>query len=244
MNIHYSLFTILFLSLHSLEAIKEGHIFHASADGLNFSHQKLSSLRVTILDTTTNTPVPAVLLSLSSNAFNSNQASRSDGTYVFGQLFPGEYFLQAQLKEYKFAQPTQTLTIAEGTAVEVTLQCTRVAFSAFGRVTTITGQPQPKVRVVATAEKHKEVAFTDAQGQFRIRGLRPQGEYVITVMGVEHLLPVERVVKMEEADQMNVDFVVLNVPVTAVCNQYQHEHEHEHEHEHCYEKMMMMMMIL
>ena len=185
---------------------------------------------MTILDTTTNTPVPAVLLSLSSNAFNSNQASRADGTYVFGQLFPGEYFLQAQLKEYKFAQATQTLTIEEGTAVEVTLQCTRIAFSAFGRVTTITGQPQPKVRVVATAEKHKEVAFTDAQGQFRVRGLHPQEEYVITVMGVEHLLPVERVLKMKETDQMNVDFVVLNVPVTAVGNS-ENEHEHEHEHE-------------
>ena len=34
-----------------VEAIKEGHVFHSSPDGLNFSHQKLSSLRVHIVDT-------------------------------------------------------------------------------------------------------------------------------------------------------------------------------------------------
>lgn len=171
---------------------------------------------MTIIETATNTPVPSVLLSLSSESFNSNQATREDGTFVFGQLFPGEYFLQAQLKEYKFDQSTQTIVITEGTAPEITLYCTRVAYSVFGRVTTITGQPQPKLRVLAVADKHKEVAFTDAQGAFRIRGLRPQVQYTITVVGVEHLLPVERVVMMKMEDQMAMDFVVLNVPASAV----------------------------
>ena len=30
--------------------MKEGHIFHASPNGLNFSHQKLSSLRISVYD--------------------------------------------------------------------------------------------------------------------------------------------------------------------------------------------------
>lgn len=37
-------------SPHSLEAVREGHVFHKSADGLNFSHQKLSSLTVRVVD--------------------------------------------------------------------------------------------------------------------------------------------------------------------------------------------------
>lgn len=161
----------------------------------------------------------AALLSLSSDGFNSNQATRTDGSLVFGQLFPGDYFLQAQLKEYRFEQPTQTVSIPEGSAVELTLRCTRVAFSVFGRVTTITGQPQSKLRVVAEASegsKLKEVAFTDAQGAFRVRGLRPGIAYRLTVAGVEHLLPAELRVEVADRDVTETNFVVLTVPSAAV----------------------------
>ena len=158
----------------------------------------------------------SVLLSLSSDGFNKNQVTRSDGTYVFGQLFPGEYFLQVQLKEYAFDKPTQIITITEGTATEVEVHCTRVAYSVFGRVTTITGQPQSKVRVVATAGTHKEVAFTDAQGSYRIRGLHPATTYSITVMNMEHLLPTQRSVNIQQTDVLEANFIVLNVPSTSV----------------------------
>ena len=158
----------------------------------------------------------SVLLSLSSDGYNANQVTRNDGTYVFGQLFPGEYFLQTQLKEYSFDKPTQIITIAEGTATEVEIHCTRVAYSVFGRVTTITGQPQSKVRVVAVAGTHKEVAFTDAQGSYRIRGLHPSITYSITVMNIEHLLPAQRSVTIQQADVLDTDFIVLNVPSTSV----------------------------
>ena len=204
-------------------------MFHASSDGLNFSHQKLSSLRVVVVDAVRKNsfshpqkdqPVSTALLSLSSDGFNSNQATRADGSLVFGQLFPGDYFLQAQLKEYRFEQPTQTVSIPEGSAVELTLRCTRVAFSVFGRVTTITGQPQSKLRVIAVADKaaskHKEVAFTDAQGAFRVRGLRPGVAYQVTVAGVEHLLPAELRVEVADRDVTDANFVVLTVPSAAV----------------------------
>ena len=48
----YPLFidSVVFLHSHALEAIKEGHVFHSSPDGLNFSHQKLSSLRIHVVD--------------------------------------------------------------------------------------------------------------------------------------------------------------------------------------------------
>ena len=111
------------------------------------------------------------------------------------------------------------MSIPEGSAVELTLRCTRVAFSVFGRVTTITGQPQSKLRVVAEASegsKLKEVAFTDAQGAFRVRGLRPGIAYRLTVAGVEHLLPAELRVEVTDRDVTEANFVVLTVPSAAV----------------------------
>ena len=163
-----------------------------------------------------------MLLSLSSDGFNSNQITRGDGSYVFGQLVPGDYYLQVQLKEYVFDTPTQMITITEGTAVEVEVHCTRVAYSVFGRVTTITGQPQSKVRVVATSGTHKEVAFTDAQGSYRIRGLRPHNTDSVTVVGIEHLLPIQRSISVQQADILDTDFIVLNVPSSSVSLLYHH----------------------
>lgn len=161
-------------------------------------------------------PVRGVLLSLSSAAYNSNQVTREDGSIVFGQLFPGEYFLQSQLKEYKFEPHTQTVTVSEGVAMELEVRCERVAFSAFGRVSTITGQPQSRVRVTASSAQHKETAVTDNQGNYRIRGLRPGETYEVTVMDKEHLLPQQRVVTVTKTDTMNVDFIVLKVASTSV----------------------------
>ena len=98
-----------------------------------------------------------VLLSLSSTGYNSNEVSRPDGTFVFGQLFPGEYYLRAQLKEYAFQPATQIIPVTEGSAVTFEVRCTRVAWSVFGRVSTITGQPLPKQRVMAVSmEGHKK----------------------------------------------------------------------------------------
>lgn len=158
-----------------------------------------------------------MLLSLSSTGYNDNQMTREDGTFVFGQLFPGEYFLQYQLKEYEFKQATSSVTVEEGVALEITVDCTRVAFSAFGSVTTITGQPITKQRVLAvSAAKHRESGVTDSEGRFRIRGLRPGQEYTITLTGVSNNVPANHVITMGEEDQLNQDFILLTTPTSAV----------------------------
>lgn len=160
-----------------------------------------------------------VLLSLSSAGYNDNQMTREDGTFVFGQLFPGDYFLQYQLKEYSFSPSTSTVSVEEGVALEMTVACTRIAFSAFGSVTTITGQPIPKQRVLAiSASGHREGGVTDAEGRYRIRGLRPGQEYTLSVQGVSNNVPANHAIMMGEEDQFQKDFLLLNTPTSAVCN--------------------------
>ena len=148
--------------------------------------------------------------------------TREDGSFVFGQLFPGEYFLQYQLKEYTFNPSTSSVSVNEGVALEMTVVCTRVAFSAFGTISTITGQPISKQRVLAVSGMHRESGVTDNEGHYRIRGLRPGQEYTIRVTGMTNNVPTTHVVLMGEEDQMNQDFLVLNTPTSAVCvmNEY------------------------
>lgn len=158
-----------------------------------------------------------VLLSLSSTGYNSNEVSRADGSFVFGQLFPGEYYLHAQLKEYAFQPATQIIPITEGSAVTFEVRCTRVAWSVFGRVSTITGQPLPKQRVMAvSAEGHKENAVSDAQGEYRIRGLREGMVYEVKFMSGDHVIPAMHTVAMKREDVKDVNFVVLSESSTPV----------------------------
>jgi hypothetical protein len=194
--------------------VKEGHVFHASPDGLHFSHQKLSSLRVWVHDLS-GVPVSGVLLSLSSDAFNENRVTREDGSFVFGQLFPGDYFLRLQLKEYEFEPATRTVKVGEGVSLDVEVIAERVAFSVFGSVRTITGQPVSKQRVLVRVEGRKESAVSDLRGEFRVRGIRPGEKAEISVSG-SSVLPVKRFVTMGKKDEMDADFTVMQTPSSMV----------------------------
>ena len=56
----------------------------------------------------------------------------------------------------------------------------RVAFSCFGTVTALNGEPEPSVSVEAIGignqrcSEYQEEANTESNGQFRIRGLLPE----------------------------------------------------------------------
>ena len=137
--------------------------------------------------------------------------SRADGSFVFGQLFPGEYYLHAQLKEFAFKPATQIVPVTEGSAVTLEVACERVAWSVFGRVTTITGQPLAKQRVVAVGMSgHKESAVSDAQGAFRLRGLHEGETYKVEFVSGGHVIPTVHEVVMKKEDVLNQNFVVLS----------------------------------
>ena len=149
--------------------------------------------------------------------------SRADGSFVFGQLFPGEYYLHAQLKEFAFKPATQIVPVTEGSAVTLEVACERVAWSVFGCVSTITGQPLAKQRVVAVGVSgHKESAVSDAQGAFRLRGLHEGETYKVEFVSGGHVIPAVHEVVMKKEDVLNQNFVVLSdsaaqVGVGAVC---------------------------
>ena len=174
---------------------------------------------ITLLDQQNQNDVEGVLLSLSSTGYNANQVTREDGSYVFGPLFPGDYFIQYQLKEYSFAPSSSTITLEEGVSMDVTIACTRIAYSAYGSVHTITGQPIPKQRILAVSQSgHRESGVTDNEGRYRIRGLQPGKEYTLTLQGTSNSVPTSRVIAMSTEDQKEQDFLLLSTPTSAVWN--------------------------
>ena len=77
------------------------------------------------------------------------------------------------LKEYSFGQQT-AVDIKEEEHLSIELKGTRVAFSAYGKVTNLQGLPIKKGSVYAKSENSSEQAFLEKDGTFRVLGLQPE----------------------------------------------------------------------
>lgn len=119
-----------------------------------------------------------MLLSLSGGeSYRKNSVTSEDGQLVFNSLSPGEYYLRPMMKEYRFDPPSKMINVAEGATVKVQLSGTRVAFSVYGAVTSLNGEPEQGLLVEAVGQtdcsSYQEEAMTEENGNFRIKGLQP-----------------------------------------------------------------------
>ncbi|KAI4349753.1 hypothetical protein L6164_010313 [Bauhinia variegata] len=190
----------------------------------SFSCEKLSQISVHLHHKNdAKDPVPSVLLSLSGdNGYRNNSVSGTGGTFLFDSLFPGIFYLRPVLKEYAFSPPALAIELGAGESREVTFQATRVAYSATGTVSLLSGQPKGGVAVEARSESkgHFEETVTDSFGNYRLRGLLPDTTYVIRVakrdsMGssnIERASPDSIAVKVGKEDVKGLDFIVFEEP--------------------------------
>ena len=94
----------------------------------------------------------------------------------------------------------------------------RVAYSVFGKITTLSGDAFGNVNVeaISTTEacsNHQEEAMTEFNGQYRIRGLQTGCDYKIRLQknaNVDRSIPSERSVAVKVADTENVNFIAIN----------------------------------
>lgn len=88
------------------------------------------------------------------------------------------------MKEYRFDPPSKMIKVVEGATIKVNLFGKRVAFSAYGSVTSLNGEPETGLLVEVQGQENcehlQEEATTEENGSFRIRGLQPT---------VRHLFP-------------------------------------------------------
>ncbi|XP_044181775.1 nodal modulator 1-like [Acropora millepora] len=61
---------------------------------------------------------------------------------VFANLGPGQYFFRPMLKEYSFSPASKMIDVGEGSTVELKVKGKRVAFSCFGRISSLNGEPE------------------------------------------------------------------------------------------------------
>lgn len=112
-----------------------------------------------------------------SQGYRKNSISGEGGKFVFNSLSPGEYYLRPMMKEYRFDPSSKMINIVEGATVKVYLFGNRIAFSAYGTVTSLNGESEVGLLVEVQGQGNcsdlQEETTTEENGNFRIRGLQP-----------------------------------------------------------------------
>ncbi|XP_039451273.1 nodal modulator 3-like [Culex pipiens pallens] len=204
-----------------LVAEKESYVFSAwdKASG-SFKGHKLCEIIVTVKDDA-GKRLPGVLLSLSgAESYRKNLVTGDDGTIKFHSLSPSEYYLRAMMKEYEFRPNSKLIEVREGATVMEELRGTRTAFSIFGSITSLNGEPFSGVTVEAVTDDrcggHLEESTSEFNGGYRIRGLQPGCQYSVRVRtdgpssNVDRSIPKEKVVKVESGDIRDVNMIAIS----------------------------------
>ncbi|KAL2934972.1 Nodal modulator 3 [Bienertia sinuspersici] len=212
---------------YTVEASKPG--YHLKAVGPHsFSCQKLGHISVHLYSKeVTEEPFPSALLSLSGDdGYRNNSITGVGGHFTFENLFPGSFYLRPLLKEYAFSPRAQPIELGSGESKEVTFEAARVAYSAMGVITLLSGQPKEGISIEARAESkgYFEETTTDSSGFYRLRGLLPDTTYIIKVAkkndpsdtGIERASPESIAVKVGFEDIKGLDFVVFEEPEMSI----------------------------
>lgn len=162
-------------------------------------------------------PLPGVLLSLSGGVFRSNLLTQDNGILTFSNLSPGQYYFKPMMKEFRFEPSSQMIEVQEGQNLRITITGFRTAYSCYGTVSSLNGEPEQGVAVEAVGQKdcsiYGEDTVTDEEGKFRLRGLLPGCMYHVQPKAegndhIERALPHHRVIEVGNNDVDDVNIIV------------------------------------
>uniref|UniRef100_A0A8D1Q8R1 Nodal modulator 1 n=1 Tax=Sus scrofa TaxID=9823 RepID=A0A8D1Q8R1_PIG len=162
-------------------------------------------------------PLPGVLLSLSGGVFRSNLLTQDNGILTFSNLSPGQYYFKPMMKEFRFEPSSQMIEVQEGQNLKITITGYRTAYSCYGTVSSLNGEPEQGVAVEAVGQNdcsiYGEDTVTDEEGKFRLRGLLPGCVYHVQLKAegndhIERALPHHRVIMVGNNDIDDVNIIV------------------------------------
>ncbi|XP_041433909.1 nodal modulator 3 [Xenopus laevis] len=161
-------------------------------------------------------PLGGVLLSLSGGVFRSNLLTQENGMLTFSNLSPGQYYFKPMMKEFRFEPSSQMIEAQEGQNLKITIIGHRTAYSCYGTVSSLNGEPEQGVSVEATGQEdcsiYGEDTVTDGDGKFRLRGLRPGCVYHVQLKSegndhIERALPSYRAIEVGSKDIDDVNII-------------------------------------
>ncbi|XP_076438247.1 BOS complex subunit NOMO1-like [Babylonia areolata] len=112
----------------------------------------------------------------------------------------------------------RTIEVKEGTTISITISGIRVAYSCYGKVTSLNGEPEPGVVVEAVGQGegcdlYQEEAKTEQDGTYRIRGLQPKCQYDVHLKTgpvnthIERSGPKSRLIQVVDQDFTDIHII-------------------------------------
>ena len=149
-----------------------------------------------------------VLISISGpNHFRNNSLTNEDGKLYLGSLAEGQYYAQAFRKEYSFEPRNLLVPLNSGESAAIKFIGKRVAYSCYGSIASLNGEPEQEVSVVARSldcsDAPGEEASTDVEGNFRLLGLFPGCSYSVTLRPsdqIDRTVPSRGIIKIDKHD--------------------------------------------
>ncbi|XP_077683739.1 BOS complex subunit NOMO1 isoform X2 [Eretmochelys imbricata] len=129
---------------------------------------------------------------------------------------PGQYYFKPMMKEFRFEPSSQMIEVQEGQNLKITIMGHRTAYSCYGTVSSLNGEPEQGVSVEAVGQKecniYGEDTVTDEEGKFRLRGLLPGCVYHVQLKAegndhIERALPQHRAVEVGNSDIDDVNII-------------------------------------
>lgn len=160
-----------------------------------------------------------------------------NGQASFDNLKPGLYYLIVMMQEYEFKPNSHPIQISDGYHMNLIVEADRVAYSCFGKVTSINGQAESDVLVEAVglrsqldSDTEHDVCKTSREnspvepgfGTYRIRNLKPNCEYELIVKPVKseevsqankrafRIVPKNILLKLNNSDVSDKNFVIID----------------------------------
>ncbi len=212
-----------------VSAEKDGYVFKSVPNKLGyFEAIRLSRVLVKVSDEK-NEPLSDVLISISGGTENyrKNSVTPTNGQLAFNNLHSGQYFIRIMMKEYDFEPSSKMIDINEGSNVNIEVRAKKVAFSCIGATDSLNGEPEPGIIVEAIGIRNvvtnvkfncsqlQEEAVSEANGSFRIKGLRPECQYAVRIKlsdeknkHISQSIPKIHLIRVEDHDVTNIRLVV------------------------------------
>ena len=204
-----------------VSAEKAGYLFEPmERDVYSFRARKLSNIVIKVA-TQEGHPLSDVLLSLSGANFRSNNFTNKEGSLIYYNLNPGQYYAKPLLREYEFSPAAKVISLEQGASEDAVFTGKRVAYSCTGATMSLNRQPEPGVTVEATGlvgsscENYTEIATSDSRGVYKLRGLVPSCRFVVTVRkgegsDIASSIPASKTLQLSsDEDLIDANFIVL-----------------------------------
>ena len=191
-NGFYSVGPVYYFHDYKLSASKKGYKFYQSDDDQSlFISEQMSQLNVFIKSSEDSKGIMNAYIYISKVSGEQgaplSRVTNDQGIASFVEISPGEYFIEAQLKEYEITPNQEKIKLVSGEILSFEMKATKVEYSIIGKILELTNSGAKNVLVEAiciscgSSKQIRKTTISESSGYFRLMGLTSLHTYRVSI---------------------------------------------------------------